>query len=783
MKHRRASGFVLAAIVGAGVSVSDAPSALSQIVTPNCEQTATSPDLIGAALDTATPVAGRTNVTFSAAALVLNGSTSGKVISAPVNLAGMGMGSTQMVITGVRLITNIDGNVRFFASSSESPEWVEAYPCDNLPASEQFCVRFPDAAGRSLRWMALMDTTTGTPAIRRVQPVFDYLQDSEHYRGGIAVHEGVAYFGGFAQPGDLGQLYAISADFGTQHWTARAKLASSTRKLFTANGTQRIPFALGSESSLAPLFGVSTAQATVIVNWVRDGLRFGLTGPERRFGGIISSTPVVVGRPELPVWFLRSSAARQGQFQTFRRDRFARPPLVLYGAKDGMVHALHTDPRNVTDSDLGKEAWAFIPSGIAARLESNRAANVISAYPDTWPVIDDVLIGGEFATIAVLAHGRGGTGISTIDVTDTASGNSATGYTVTGPTPRWEQIPQVLPTFKPGKALSRPAVARVRLGTNERYMVIAGTGISYDDPEGIAANGRIVMAYDAESGSVYWKFQTRCPLTTAITVFETNDQGEPDPAPTLDGFMDRAVFGDRCGYIYKIDLTRETAGGWTPGIGALATDVVDGIQLSALFQTDFARPVTGNIAARAVVDADTTRVALFFGTGGLEEEPSFRQNFFYALAAAPEDPADTNTAALVFEKIFGNCATPTTCEKFYGGVRVTPQQVIFTRVVEPPIGVGAAACDTPPGSTVIESRSLVGDISTAIDQQLFARSVDSVVTGPLTVAGSALFFADTRGRLSSIGDTTSGSTSFVADQLSASKANAPMLILGWRQVY
>jgi hypothetical protein len=532
------------------------------------------------------------------------------------------------------------------------------------------------------------------------------------------------------------------------------------------------------------VLGVSEAEVPAIVNWVRDSPRFGQSGDERRFGGIISSTPVVVTRPELPVWFLRANLDRQSAFQVFRRDQFERPPLVLYGAKDGMVHALHTDPRNVTDADLGKEAWAFIPSGVAGRMANDFASTLISAYPDTWPVIDDVLIGSEYRTLAVLAHGRGGTGISAIDITETVDGNSVEGYTVTGPQPRWEQVPQDIAPYGPGLALSRPAIARVQLAAgSERYMVIAGTGISYHDPDFVNDNGRIVMAYDAENGYVLWTFRTQCPVTTAISVFETNDQGEPDPVPDLNGFMDRAVFGDRCGYVYKVDLTQETAGGRTFGLGAVQPDPTNDPQLRALFRTDLGRPVTGNIAVRAVVDADTTRVALFFGTGGLEEEPSFRQNTFYALAAAPEDPADNDPENLVFQRIVGTCSTPTTCQKFYGGVRVNPQQIIFTRVVEPPIGLGAAACDAERGSTVIEARSLVGDISTAIDQTLFTQTVDSPITAPLTMAGNAIYFPDVRGRLSSIGDTTTGGASFVADQTSVDRTQAPMLILGWRQIY
>jgi hypothetical protein len=803
MKHRRASGLLLAVIIGAGASLSDTPSALSQVVVPTCEKTATGTALTGTALDTATPVANRQNVTFNGSALVLNGATSGKVVSNALDLATVGLSSTLMVIMAARLSTTITGNVRFFMSVSDPPEWVEAYRCNNVPTSMDFCVRFPDAAGRTLRWKALMDTSTGTPSITRVQPTFDYLPDNEHYRGGITADEGVIYFGGFSQPGDLGQLYAMSANFNQRHFTARERLQTTGRKIFTSSldGRQELVFDYGNEATLMPLLGASTVtEATDIIRWARDDQRFGtnpVDGVKRRFGGVISSTPTVVGQPDFPIWFFRVSDDERNVFRTFQATNAQRPTLLLYGAKDGMVHALHTDPDNLTDSEMGKEAWAFIPGSIAARMKADRQATiaagnkpVIGAYPDTWPVVEDVRkSNGDFATIAVLAHGRGGRRISTIDITRTVTGNSAQGYApATGPDSLWELAPGLDDTSA-GLAMNRPAVARVAVTDNgqtlEYYMVIAGTGVSYDGEDTDPQKGRIVAAHDAVTGELYWRFQTECPLTTAITVFETNDQGEPAPVPELDGSMDRAVFADRCGYVYKVDLAPELNGGWKRGIGAIQLGPdPSGQARFALFQTDLQRPVTGNIAARAVVDVDTTRVALFFGTGGLEDEPTFLQNTFYALAAAPDDPNDNDPQNLVFERILGECAPALQCEKFYGGVRVNPQQVIFVRVREPEIGVGGATCDSDIGRTVIESRSLVGDITTAIRQDAFTDIVRSgASSAPLTASGPGAYLQDGLGNAVLIGSPPTNNEGVSADEFNVAKLNDPMLILGWRQLY
>lgn len=799
MKHRHSSGFLLGAIALAGASLLDAHDARSQVVTPACELTASPAAVSGAALNTAAVV--KTGVTFTSPALVLSaGFTCGSAISVPVNLTPLGLNTTAMVITAVRLRVDTTNDVRFSVSTADLPntaahEWVPTYDCDGTGAGTDRCARIPDAAGRSLRWKADLCNTTGAPAVRSVQAVFDYLPDNEIYHGGIAVSGGVSYFGGFSQPGELGQFYALDSDLATaNHWKARDQLQGDTsRRIYTTNinGTQRVDFSLTNltDPRLLAVLGVATGPlADPVIRWVREQQRFGINaadGAKRRFGGVITSTPTVVNKPDFPIWFTRANAAERLAFQSFQQSNVARPPMVIYGAKDGMVHALFADARDITRPVMGTEAWALIPGTVASRLKSDfntsttQGRTTVTAFPDTSPVVDEVLRGGQYATVAVLNEGKGGKSISVIDITNTATGTSAGGYTVTGPQPMWQATPGGVDA---GQSLNRPAIARVRIDPQDRFMVIAGTGVAFDDRN--HQKGRIVSAYDAENGSLYWQFQARCTVTTAITVFDTDDEDESGPAspPDLDGYMDRAVFGDRCGYVYKLNLTSVVNGGWNSGIGAINVDIVAGTQMKALFQTTNGLPITGNIAARALVDDDTTRVALFFGTGGIENAAPFPQNSFYVIAAAPEDPADTNPANLVFGTIPGDCPAPIRCEKFYGGVRVNPDQVIFTRVLEPEIGNGA---DCDPGRTRIDVRSISGDVSdTGFLQQSFPPiTVDGMITSPITANGGAIFFTDSRGRLNSVGDPNTNPTTGNLDESKPVDPNAPMRILGWRQVY
>ncbi|MGH9887805.1 MAG: hypothetical protein ACREBE_19895, partial [bacterium] len=303
---------------------------------------------------------------------------------------------------------------------------------------------------------------------------------------------------------------------------------------------------------------------------------------------------------------------------------------------------------------------------------------VVAAFPDGSPtLVDYQTSSGTFKTAAVIAEGNGGKSFSVVDVTQTV--NPTTGA-VTGPTPMWSATPG---TSEAGQAYAKPSVVRVKIASAERYLVIAGSGVDYTDL--LDLKGRVVSAYDLTTGSLLWKFQSKCPLTSDITSFETDDTGEPG-SPTLDGFIDRIVFADKCGYVYKLNPAVDLAGGYlsNTGMGSItATTTPDGKTEYALFSTKLTsgglgsdRTIGGTIAART--DA-TTRMVLLFGTGGLESVPATSANAFYAVYA------DTGA---IRSKALGTC-TLGACEKFYGGVVVTPQQVIFTKTLDPAIGTNS----------------------------------------------------------------------------------------------
>jgi hypothetical protein len=283
----------------------------------------------------------------------------------------------------------------------------------------------------------------------------------------------------------------------------------------------------------------------------------------------------------------------------------------------------------------------------------------------------------------------------------------------------------------------------------------------------------------------------QCALTSDITVFETDDQGEAG-SPAVDGFADRAVFADACGYLYKVNpaqnlVTVADPNGWMSNVnyGSISLGIANGVATYALFSTAATalggqRPIAGTIGART---DSTTDMVLFFGTGGQEAFDPTLQNAFFGIYAKNGSVRST---------LLGTCVTSsaTKCEKFYGGVVITPDDVILQRSFDAEIGT--STCDL--GATRIDAYAInsgsvfnnVFDVSQINGVPLTA------VSGPLYGDGGALYFATVSGDVARVGtprastaggDTTSGyNGAFGAGEGIGGSSTAPFTLLGWREV-
>ena len=665
----------------------------------------------------------------------------------------------------------------------------------------QCCVSFASSTGRTLTWKALLDSNTtdgagvcsaiGTtsPTVSSVVANYTYTQVGQHYKAGVVINDGVSYIGSFTQPGNRGHMYALAAGDGTKYYDVGTKLdAQSSRNVYTTNltgtGLTRIAFSPTSPNATlqSRVGATSAAEATSVINWVLSA-RFGVGSASfaaTKLGAVQASTPAVLARPYRPNWYAFLSLAEKTVYDTFATARATRLPLLLFASMDGMIHAVISNASNILDARNGQEAWAFVPPYVAANMKSDWQATTttntltVTSYPDGSPaLLDYKKANGSIATAAVISDGAGSTSVTAIDVTDTID---PTTFSVTnkGPTPMWSQQPG---DSSAGRATSKPGIARVKIGSTESYVAIAGTGVYSTD----ATKGRIISGYNLETGTLLWKYEMDCALTSDVTVFETDDDSLYEPgAPLLDGFADRAIFADACGNVYKINPAQDLSGAFMANadMGPISLAQKNGRARAALFSTASTtnalaaqRPIVGTIAART--DA-TTDIVLFFGTGGLESQAPSLVNEFYAVYAKD---------GRVRNKLTGTCAS-SRCEKFYNGVVVTPTAVIVQRSVDPVIGGGS--CDF--GSSKVQSYGLNDPFAQQFDLSSSGGVPYRAVTGPIYGDAGALYFATVAGTIERIGaprsataggDSTTGAihangtseTTFV---------NAPFTLLGWR---
>jgi hypothetical protein len=665
----------------------------------------------------------------------------------------------------------------------------------------QCCVSFASSTGRTLTWKALLDsnTTDGTnvctaigiesPTLSSVVANYTYTQVGQHYKAGVVISDGVSYIGSFTQPGNRGHMYGLATGDGTKYYDVATKLdAQASRNVYTSSltgtGLTRIDFAPGSPSAAlqSRVGATSASEATSVINWVLSA-RFGVgstTHAATKLGAVQGSTPAVLARPYRPNWYAFLSLAEKSVYDAFATARATRLPLVLFASMDGMIHAVISNASNIFDSHNGQEAWAFVPPYVASNMKSDwQATNTnhtltVTTYPDGSPaLIDYKKANGSIATAAVISDGAGSTSVTALDVTDTID-PSTFSVSSKGPTPMWSQQPG---DSSAGRATSKPGIARVKIGSSERYVVIAGTGVYSTDP----SKGMIVSGYNLETGVLMWKYEMDCALTSDITVYETDDDALFEPgAPVIDGFADRAVFADACGNVYKINPGQDLAGAFMANgdMGPVALAQKNGRVRAALFSTATTataigtqRPIVGTIAART--DSSTDMV-LFFGTGGLEAQAPSLVNEFYAVYAKD---------GTVRNKLTGACVS-NRCEKFYNGVVVTPSSVIVQRSVDPVIGGGS--CDF--GSSRVQSYGINDPFAQQFDLTSSGGVPYRAVTGPIYGDAGALYFATVAGSIERIGaprspvaggDTTSGAI-HASGGSETTYVNAPFTLLGWR---
>jgi len=325
-----------------------------------------------------------------------------------------------------------------------------------------------------------------------------------------------------------------------------------------------------------------------------------------KLGDIVDSTPVVVGPPE---GYFTDPAYLQ-----FRRDRRLRNRILYVGANDGMLHAFYVD-----DPNGGQEVWAFIPNNLLGKLKdltSHDYDDCHEYFVDLSPTVADVLIDPDGAgaelrqwrTLLIGGEREGGKAYFALDVTEPGPDQVK---------PLWEFSDSRL-----GESWSIPAIERVQVGEDDRWLAFVGSGYNNDD-------GReYLFAIDLESGENFkdppFELGPKTPNVLASP-----------KAVDIDGddYADSLFAGDLQGRVWRFDITDQTGSPET-----YTPRNPDAWEHQEIFQTLPGQPITLPVGlsfyCSGPTDQKCENLMIYFGTGKFltaEDKTDVSLQSFYAI--------------------------------------------------------------------------------------------------------------------------------------------------------
>ena len=350
-------------------------------------------------------------------------------------------------------------------------------------------------------------------------------------------------------------------------WSAKAKLSAtdgSNRKILMAGGSaetglhdfsfdhlssdQQTLFNTNPDSASGAVDNRGAARVAYL-RGSRAGEGTSSTDFRRRssvLGDIINSTPVVVGAPSYVPYLADDIDGSDGDYLTFRDTYADRPELVYVGANDGMLHAFFAG-KTATDAEGnvtvvhegGKEAFAFVPSAVIAKLPKLTAQSYKGGahqfFVDGSPVVRDVYIDDTWRTVLVGTLRAGGKSIFALDITNPGLDGS-------GVELLWEISDQSEGYANLGYTFPQPEIARLHTG---EWAVLLGNG--YDSVNDAAsmyiidiATGNLIKELVVDDGE--------SSINGLSSVRGADNNG--------DGVVDYAYAGDLRGNLWRFDLSQ-----------------------------------------------------------------------------------------------------------------------------------------------------------------------------------------------------------------------------------
>lgn len=304
-----------------------------------------------------------------------------------------------------------------------------------------------------------------------------------------------------------------------------------------------------------------------------------------RLGDIANSDPQYIHKPNFGYSQLPESSgftsAVKSAYTSFRASSTyqIRPPLVVVGANDGMLHGFDAS----LGTTGGNELFAYVPNGLIDELyQLTDPTYSHRYYVDGTPRIGDALVGNAWKTLVIGSSGAGGRSIFALDVTNPTS--------MTSSSVLWEFTHPEM-----GYSLGRPSLVPLH---NGKFGVIVSSG--YDRPT--TTTSGYVWVLDAADGTVLKRFDLP----------NSGDLGAP-LAVDLDNdrVADRIYVADTNGNVWRLDTSGTTTADWDAPASLKTGGSIEPLFI-ARDSSGTRQPITAPLDAAYTKDR---KIILVFGTG------------------------------------------------------------------------------------------------------------------------------------------------------------------------
>ncbi|MDG9670393.1 PilC/PilY family type IV pilus protein [Hahella sp. CR1] len=444
-------------------------------------------------------------------------------------------------------------------------------------------------------------------------------------------------------------------------WEAGALLNSTTasaRNIFSFNGNAGVrdgvafkTFADLSDTMKADLYmgvdidgdGNSTNDADdaqSLLNYIRgdDANKGAATNKYRsrsgKLGDLVNSTPVYVGVPQMD-WPDNTGVANtkfgtvDKKYSSFKSST-KRDEVLYVGANDGMLHGFNA---SLTNTNKGKEVFAYIPEAIASTSGTAGLHYLASQdyvhkfYVDLTPAVNDIFIDStspvssasrDWRTVLIGGLRAGGRGYFALDVTDPSkysNANNASDIVL------WEFTNKDDADL--GYTYSTPTIAMMQ---NGKWAAIFGNGYNSD-----AEKAKLFIVFIEEGVDGTWSAGDYVKIETDNTL-DSNGLSTPR-AVDVDGdkVVDRIYAGDLRGNMWVFDVTDASEKNWKL---AYSDPLFTAKNAANEEQAITSAPLLSVNRNVTTVDANRPNALVLFGTGQFLQPSdlnSTREQSFYAV--------------------------------------------------------------------------------------------------------------------------------------------------------